>query len=221
MKKSCLARSAHLSRYVVRVRDTIFEFCQQRLTVRHQRRPAAISARCQAILHMLYGNDLHDEKSALYITRRDGSRQLGRALCDILALAELVDLGAVDGQRWIHWCAVDHGAGDDTQIGSDEERPAPKPGCANFQESVEKVGVALVNALVHRRWERSAESRWTYVLGALRKVALGFLAYRAMPDALVDMKLHWNLSDSLIPALAALINADSNDFAAKSKLRWG
>ena len=94
-----------------------------------------------------------------------------------------------------------------------------RPCCDSRKCSVEVVTVALTNLMVHRVWERSAQSRWTYLLNMLKRAAFGFAAGRILPRALSDMQICWKVDQSMTTLLEKLVEADVGNYIARNRLR--
>jgi len=192
-------------------RDALIRIVSLKLKVQRQARPAAAKVLAEACIEMLFG----DESSEyLYRTTTDGRRIPTKLYEDLQNLAEAVDLGAVNEDMWNHWCFVEENSELHRQ-----GREVGSPCCDSRQEAVEKVAVAMLNFLLHRQWMQSAASRWTYVGITMRKIAIGLLSNRILPDVLSDMQALWGAKGSVESLLARLVAADAEDFQSRSKLR--
>lgn len=198
-------------RFAHAFRDALLAVVRRELVVKKQQRPALAKERSQAIVEMLYGGE---GAGYLFKVGRDGRRVPTSFYEDILALIEVVDLGAPAGERWIHWCFVEDGSALHSQ-----GCPVGSPCCSSPEESVEKMAVPMLNFLLHRQWSQAAASRWTYVGTTLRKIAIGFLSHNVLPQCLSDLQALWDVKASVATLLERLVAADQDDFASKSKLR--
>jgi hypothetical protein len=199
------------SRFAQAFRDCLVALVRTNLVVRREQRPVSVYERSDRIIEMLYGG-LDD--NYLFKTTSDGQQVPTSFYDDLLALSGVIDMGAPPEEQWMHWCFVAEGS----QMHS-EGHPAGGPCCASHEDSVELVAVPLLNFLLHRQWSQAAISRWTYVGTTLRKIAIGFLCNRVLPQSLSDLQSLWDVKLGNEALLERLVAADSEDFASKSKLR--
>ena len=87
------------------------------------------------------------------------------------------------------------------------------------EECCDRVVVAALNITSNRAWVDAAVSRWTGVATTIRRFLVGSLFGQAVPRALNDIRLSWQLDESMKSSLAALVKADSEDFSSRNKLR--
>jgi len=194
-------------RFATTMRTTIISQVRSKLKTKRAVRPASSIAKSHRLIDFLFGGD----DCAWLWKKKNGTRTPGNLLVDVRALADVVDLGV--SCELVHWCFVTEGSAEHAaglEIGA--------PCCKDFEERVEKIAVRIINVIIHKRWEKSADGRWTYTLPALRKFALGFLT-RVFPDCLSDIYVFWQLSEGLAATLARQIALDSGDFEARSKMR--
>ena len=129
-------------------------------------------------------------------------------------MAAAIDFGSFDAGRITHYCCVVEGSEEHL-----DGKPLGTPCCASKEESIDKVGVALVNWICHRAWGQVAASRWAKVMVSLRKVLAGFLAQRVLPECLRSVQTSWGVHEGLEAALARVVAADKDDFSSRQKLR--
>ena len=198
-------------RFAQAFRDALLSVVGSEIQVKRQRRPDAAKERADKMIEMLFGDESSDY---LFKTTADGCRVPTSFYADLLAVAEVCDLGSPPGDPWVGWCFVEEG--------SPEHLAGAAVGdacCDSEASHVEKVAVALLNVLLHQQWLQSAAARWTYVGQTLRKIALGMLANRVLPKALAEMQALWGVHLGLEGILERLIAARDEDFRSKQKLR--
>lgn len=198
------------TRFVGALRDAMLGVLRSKLRIARCPRPEASVASSLRLADALLGGL---EAEWLYTKGDDGRKTPGSLLRDVRALVDILELGQADGAI-THWCYVCEGS-----IEHEEGGKVGDPCCASFEVALEKVAVPLINVLLQRPWSRSSENRWTYVVVTLRRLALGYLAGRALPDSLRELKTHWDLSDKLVPMLERLVAADRGEYHNTSKLR--
>lgn len=198
-----LARLMHDPHFVHELRNTIARIVESKLSVRREPQPAELERRAGLLLQTVFGDE-HAE--FLYTTNKKGERVPTTALKDIQCFFAHVGVDAVD-DKLVHWCSVCDGP----QRGS--------PCCSSREQSVEKTTVAILNCLVGRSWQSPSLARWTNVSIVLSRFIVGCAGKRILPQALVEMKVHWGVSDALAPTLRRIIDADRGSFDAKRKLK--
>jgi hypothetical protein len=198
-------------RFAQAFRDALLSVVRSEIKVRREMRPAVVEHRARQMLELLFGGEGDDY---LFRVAADGSRVPTAFYTDLLAVADVIDLGALPADWWIHWCYVvegspEHAAG--ASIGS--------ACCVSEDAAVEKLAIPLLNVLLHRQWSQSDVARWTYVGQTLRKIALGMLAHRVLPKALAEMQALWGVHLGLEGMLERLVAAHTEDFRSGQKLR--
>lgn len=83
----------------------------------------------------------------------------------------------------------------------------------------DKVINAILKLMFGRAWVAATLSRWTNVGTTIRRCLLGVLCGKILPETIEDVKLGMELTDDLESALARVVEADRNDYAARNKLR--
>ena len=193
------------------LRTQLINLVVRHLEVRHEARPVEHKELAFQIKHALFCRRNDDY---LWKTSESGEREKTSLHEDIDALCEAIDLGAGGPEDLVHWCWVSEGS-----VAHQEGKPLGSPCCRDRDEAIEKVVVPAVNMFVNRCWSNAAASRWTYVLPTLKRLLLGCVAKRVLPESLRCLKTTSDLSDSLIPMLEQLVAGDADDFSSKSKLR--
>ena len=192
-------------------RNALLTIVREFLTVVKQRRPDHLKQRAESFVDTL----LVDPDGA-HLRRRKGDDVVESPLWrDYRAVVDAIDLGPGGITSLVHWCHVEEGS----SARLNEGLAVGGACCRDREQSVERVSVPLINALVHRQWKVQAASRWTHVSNTLRRMSLGFLAKGILPEALKELKCVWGVDSSMSAMLAALIAKDQNDFSAKGKLR--
>ena len=192
-------------------REALIRIVGSKLTVKHEARPAGAKARALSIIETLFGNA---DSEHLHKTTSDGRRIPTLFYAELLDLAAVVDLGAAPAEMWTHWCCVEQGS----ELHS-QGHAVGAPCCGSRTEAVEQIAATMLNVLLHRQWSQSAVSRWTYVGVTMRKIALGLLSYRVLPECLSEMQALWGATGNIAQLLERLLAADHEDFQARSKLR--
>ena len=130
-------------------------------------------------------------------------------------LAENVDLGAVsDDGRFIHWCYV----AEDSRAAQVHGQRVGAACCSRPDLGLDKVLVLLLNWTSNRGWSGEVEGRWFFLMSTLRKILIAISAH-VWIEVLRAVKAHWELDDSLEASLRREIDANENNFSAKSKLK--
>eukprot|EP00972_Heterocapsa_arctica_P114877 16444843-Heterocapsa_arctica.AAC.1 len=200
-------------RFTNALRDAMVIFIRSKIEIVRATRPAADIDESMKLLKLVYPID--DEGSFLYRDGADG-RRVKTPLCeDLESIVQGISLLPLEDGKIKHYCFV--------QAGSAEHKGGQQVGapcCECFDDSLGKVCVPLLNFLCHRAWDRSNAARWTYVVQQLKKVCVGYLAARVLPESLSQLKALWDLrAVGLEAILEALVRADEQDYSAKSKLR--
>ena len=208
---STFATLMRTSSFCQGARDAIFKLVSDGLIVKKMARPAESFDRSKMLVELMYGEG--DAANYLWKTDSSGTRVMTSFGQELHSLIAVVDLWPDEHGALVHWC-------DSSNIAdSDGVRRGGAGCCADRAGAVEKVAVALLNLLVHRGWERSAENRWTYILGMLKRTCLGYLAGRVLPQCIRDMQLFWKVEPGMAAALQKLVDADQGNFSARQKLR--
>ena len=121
----------------------------------------------------------------------------------------VVDLGLGDLSTMTFWA---HGLGLEKALACSSQegqaRQVTRAAC------VEAFVAPLINLLVNRSWDASAVARWTYVTKTLKKMVIGCVASRLLPEALRDLQLFWQVEASMETMLTKIVAADSGDFSS-------
>lgn len=198
------------NKFVCALRDVMLSTLRGKLNVVRAPRPQTSVEESLRLAGALLG-DL--DADWLYTRGPDGARVPGALLRDVQTLVGTLELGDSSGAV-THWCYICEG--------SPEHRAGGRVGdacCATPEDALEKLAVPVVNLLLQRPWSRSSENRWTYVVVTLRRIALGFITSKVLPDSLRELKTHWGLSEAMVPMLERIVAADQGDFPGASKLR--
>ena len=148
-------------------------------------RSQAVSEQQDAALSVLFGDEAATEGG-----KPNPFRQ------DVRLVLDLVDLHP---GRLVHHCLR----------GSVADRT---PGCCGSAgEAVDKVSVAILNALLSKSWVVGAESRWTHTLRVLARFVLGCLLGGALPASLDGVRRFAGASPDLENQLAALVAQEMGD----------
>ena len=194
------------------LRDQIVELVKLHLKIERTPCSDAVVDRNHRLVTALYGPE---DANFLQRVGRDGTKTKSRLASDLDAIRAICDMDAKSGpEGLVHHCFVCEGSAEHLR-----GRPLGSACCSSRSESVDKVAVALVNFLLHRPWDRSSENRWTYVLNTLRKLAVGYACKQVLPHALRMLKATWKVDASMERQLELLLDADQNNFHAKSQLR--
>ena len=196
-------------RFTKELRDAMVNLVQIRLKVKTEVRPPADHQHAKKVLDMLYGLE---SQEYLFKVNRKGERVRTSFGEDLDAIAAAASFGGGETGDLVHYCWVE------VEEGSEEHRSGGRC-CDSFGDSVSKVVVPLLNFLVHRPWDRSCASRWTFVMTAFKKLLVGFLVGGLLPAALRQVQATWGSGDHLETILERLVAADQSDFQSKSKLR--
>jgi len=195
------------------LRDDMLALVQSHLVVTREACPPEISAASRNLVEKLYGP--LDSDYLWKARKRSRVRKPSGVLQDLESILAVVNLGQGGLCDMRHYCCVAPGSAD-----AAAGKLVGQPCCASRDEAVEKVATPLINCLLHRPWSQQCESRWTMAMTTLRRVAIGTFAFGLLPAALRSLKVHWDLSgDGVEAVLARIIEADSDNFTAKSKLR--
>ncbi|CAK0797176.1 unnamed protein product, partial [Prorocentrum cordatum] len=127
-------------------------------------------------------------------------------------LMNFVDMEGPNG-KLTHWCFVERGSSAHKAGRSVGDRC-----CDHDGESFDKVAVPILNYLVHRGVAHAPEGRWLYLLRVLKKVFVGCMCGNVLAESLTDLRVNWNVTDTVAEALSKLIAADSDNVGAKNKL---
>ena len=193
-------------------RGKLIALARKHLQVRKEPRPEHLERRASTVVTQLYGDNMARQPLFKNTTKGVVKTRLKE---DLDALQHAVDLGETNIANLTHWCCVKQGSPEAL-----EGCAVGRPCCRNFDESVERTVVPVLNWLVGRAWDRQATSRWTYVQHVFRKIGLGMLSCRLLPEALKDLKLDYDLANSsVVSALEKILESDSNAFGARDKLR--
>ena len=202
-------------RFASALRDSVIIIVGANLVIERSEMPPEVEQHSQRLIEVLWGEGA--DSPMLYTTNAQGQRVPTTFHEELKQLASVCKLGlGVDVSQLTHHCWV--------VAGSDAHKAGAAVGapcCQSRQEAVEKVVAAFANVVLHRPWTRSCQSRWTAVVGLLRKLCVGFSCAGLLPAAVVHLRAHWQLSDSvsLEAELARAIAADAGDFASKNKLK--
>lgn len=197
-------------RFGVALRDTFVKLASSKLRVVRGPMPPEMRERSRRLLGLLFG-----ELGGRVRRTQPNGQPLPRSFSDELEhLVSVVALGQGGVEELTHFCWVAEGS-PEHELGA----PVGSACCHDFEESVERTIVPVLNLMVHKPWDRSAQSRWTYVLTLLRKLCLGYLSFGLLPAALRDLKTHWGLSEGMAPMLERMIGADNGEYEHRSKLR--
>ena len=194
-------------------------------------RPPERKARTRAIINILYppfevaaedNHDSHDAARPRPKRGAGGSRRKGpqRKLKQSLKLAlddieEYVDLGDVGDTKYTHHCYVTQDSREHRLHGLSIGAPC----CPNRDRGKEKITVSLLNWLANRGWNAEEHGRWMFLVATGRKILVGIASNSVWTESLRGVKTHFELSDDLEAALKREIEANDDNFTAKSKLR--
>lgn len=194
------------------LRDQIVHVVKSHLKIERTPCSDAVVDRNHRLVAALYGPE---DANFLQRVGRDGTKTKSSLAADLDAIRAVCDMDAKSGpEGLVHHCFVGEGSAEHLR-----GLPLGSACCSSRSESVDKVAVALVNFLLHRPWDRSSENRWTYVLNTLRKLAIGYACKQILPYALRMLKATWKVEVSMERQLELLVDADQNNFHAKSQLR--
>ena len=93
------------------------------------------------------------------------------------------------------------------------------PCCDSEGEAFEKTHTPVHNVIFGRAWDQAAESRWLHVTKILKRWMLASVSTYVLPGSVKHMQIHWRIDEGMIASLTRQIQADANNFSAKSKLR--
>ena len=117
--------------------------------------------------------------------------------------------------RLVHHCCVVEGSAEQKRglrVGT--------PCCASHEEAVEKAYGVVAIVHIGRSWKRGSEARWTNISSLLRRfLVCNWSCGGLLTEVLIELKLHWQLSDGLVATLTRIIAADCNNYIARNKLR--
>ena len=156
-----------------------------------------------------------DEMHFLCKVDKNGNVKKGKMLVDIEAVASRVRLSCDPAEPLKHYCYVREGSPEHVVEG----RAVGSACCDDRSESIEKIAVPIINALVHHGWEDGEADRWFFVIRVFKRILFGFLACGALPEAMKKMQTTWNIDESMKSTLERLLAADSGDFYARTRLR--
>lgn len=200
-------------RFTNALRESMTGLVRSRLRVVREPMPASVRAVGLALVRVLYG----DETSGyLHRVGKDGSKLKTQLYQDLEAICMSIGLSSETGaeNEFVHYCFVEEGSPEHRggrQVGA--------PCCDCDADSAAKLVVPVLNFLVHRGWDQSAASRWTYMATTFRKMAIGYLAGNLLPQSLRDVQVFWRAPEGLEASLERQIAADANDFQSRTKLR--
>lgn len=208
-----LSRQLRFQRFQDALREIIVQMVRAELVIRHEPRPEAHSQRAASLFQSLFGGP---DAAYLYRVDKAGKRHEKPMLRLIRSLLDTVDIGYDSSRRFVHWCSVTEGSDEQTVLGKEVGEPC----CESREESVDKVCLCIVDFFFGQGWEVAAVSRWVHVSKLMRRFFLGCALQCVLPRALRDLKTNWGITSTTLESdLRRLIEADSNDWAAKSKLR--
>ena len=207
--KSKLLRSHRLS---VALQAVVEARINMELRIRREPRPQELTERGRRVLKLLLGGDNDD--NMLWNVGADGQKRKTALHAATETFLNLLDIDPTNDEL-CHWCFVD-AEHEDYLSG---RREFGSPCCDSRAEASEKITVAVFNVMFGRAEERACESRWTQVSKLRRKFILQSVVKRLLPDALRDLKGHYNLSDDLKQMLEHQMAAQELDFKQKENLR--
>ena len=182
------------------------------LIVRDEQRPGGHKQQALELIRCIYG-DL--SSTWLWRTpRASGVREPSPLHKDLLALADVIDCQAVSCDN-VFWNRVAHGSYEADVLGLGVGTKIYQ----THEECCDRVVVVALNIMSNRAWVDAAVSRWTGVATTIIRFLVGSLIGQALPRALDDIRLNWQLDESMESSLAALVKADSEDFSSRNKLR--
>lgn len=207
-----LSRQMRFATFQDALRQIIVQIVEATLVVRHAPRPQMYTDRAASLFDALFGGA---DSAFLYRVDSAGRRHEKRFLLDVRALLAIIDVDP-DSSNLVHWCSVTEGSSENTVL----RLSVGQPCCETRADSVDKVCVCLLNYFFGQIWEVAAVSRWVHVSKLMKKYFLGCVLRRVFPRALSDLKVFWGINAaSLEGALARLMDADANEYSAKSKIR--
>lgn len=181
------------------------------LQVRCAQRPKFLAVRGESLLRALFG----DASSPQHRRAPRGEKRTSEFYQAAEAFVKHVDIDLGATPALVHWCWVEEGSAEESlglQVGT--------PCCRSREEAVERVTFAVTNYMFGKAWDQAAVSRWLHVGKLLTRAMLLCVGSNGiLPQALVDLKLSWDLPDTVEAHLQRLIKEDTSNFEAKRKLK--
>jgi hypothetical protein len=184
-------------RFANALRDVMVSIVGRRLKVLREPRPDAIAIASKQLVNMLYADG---DVGFLHKVGKDGVLKKTSLAEDLDAISDVFDLCSNRSDEIVHYCYV--------HANSPEHMAGKRVGaacCEDMHSSIAKMAVPVINFLVHRAWSQSAESRWTNVLTTLKRMAVGYLCHRLLPESIRELQAAWGVEGTMEAMLERLI----------------